>query len=72
MGVSEVNGAVEHTLSKVEFLPVGQELHGPRVKPLLPGDAEGQRQPVRQVDQILVFDLMPVDLGPDRLYPPAR
>ena len=56
--VAEAVHALEQTGAEVEALPVLKQVGGSGVdgEPLLAVDAEGHREPVRQVDEALVVD----------------
>ena len=54
---------VEHAAAQVELLPVAEHLQLVQVQPPAALGPEGQRQPVGQVDQVLVLDLPAGDLG---------
>jgi len=61
--VLEAQRAQQQAAVQIQFLVVGQNRHGARVKPRLIGHAKAKREPVGEVDQILVLDRAAGDVG---------
>src|SRR5690606_39022176 len=52
----------ERAMAKIELLRPGQHLSVAQTEPVAVSDAKLDQEPVRQVDEILVFDATPRDL----------
>ena len=61
--IADPQGSGQGAFADVELLPVGQDFDLGQVEPVAVLDPERQTQPVRHVDQVLVFDRMAGDLG---------
>ena len=61
--VPHVDVVVEFARADPEFVPVRQDLNGIQIEEVSVFDAERERKPVREVDQILVLDGASADLG---------
>ena len=61
--VAQAHRALQYPLLQVQLLAVGQDLDRQQVEPVAALRPEGDRQPVRQVDEVLVLDNPPGDLG---------
>jgi hypothetical protein len=62
-GIAKTYRSRKHAVVQIELLPVFEHLHAIKAQPVAVLNPQHQRQPVRQVDQILVLDLAPGDLG---------
>ncbi len=54
--VAHPEAAQQQPLPEAQLLPVLEHLHPPEVEPVTAGGAEGEREPVGEVDQVLVDD----------------
>ena len=63
LAVAETQGTGQDRFVDVELLPVGHDFDVRQVEPRPVPDPERQAQPVRHVDQVLVFDRVSGDLG---------
>ena len=61
--VSEPDATDEDAASKILFLPVLQQFHRTRVEPRTTVDPEREREPVRQIYEVLVLDLSRAEVG---------
>ena len=61
--VSEADVTSQDAASKVKFLSVLQQLHRTHVEPRTTVDPEREREPVRQIHEVLVLDLSRADGG---------
>ena len=59
--IDDLNVSFQHPASQVQLLAVLENFHVSQAKPLRSIDAEGDGEPVRLVDQVLVLDLATVD-----------
>ncbi len=59
----EVGAALQYARVQMDGLPVVQHLRGVRCEPITAGEPEAQRQPVGEVDHVLVLDLASGDGG---------
>ena len=55
--VAHAHPADQHALPEIQLLRIVEDLDAPQVQPVSPFRPEAQRQPVRQVDEVLVLDL---------------
>ena len=69
--VSEPDVTDEDAASRIQFLPVLQQLHRTHVEPRTTIDPEREREPVRQVHEVLVLDLSRADGGRQAVVTPA-
>ncbi len=61
--IAQAQVAVQHASAEIELLPERQQLDLVEPEPVAVVDPERQRQPVRQVDEILVLDPAAGDFG---------
>jgi hypothetical protein len=61
--VTEANRPQQHAGPHVQRLPVGENLCRRQAEPVASLNAEGERKPVWDVDQILIFNRVAGDLG---------
>ncbi len=61
--VTEAAGAHQQAVAHVQLLAIGQVLHLIRLEPCPVLDTDRERQPVRQIDEVLVLDLASGDAG---------
>ena len=57
--VLEANATEQHATPQIELLPIGEELELAGIEPLLVTDANLEREPVWEVDEILVSTTRP-------------
>lgn len=70
--VPEPDVADEDAASKIQFLPVVQQLHRTHVEPRTPVDPEREREPVGQIHEVLVLDLSRAEVGRQPVVDPGR
>ena len=63
LAVLEAYAPQQHAAPQIELLAVRQELDGSRIEPVLLGDAKLEREPVGEIDEILVLDHAAGDVG---------
>ena len=56
LSILETYGAQQHAAPQIEFLAIRQEFDGPRIEPVLIGDPKLEREPIGEIDEILVLD----------------
>ncbi len=71
-GVAGSHDPREHPAAEVQLLCVAEQLEAADVEPGAVADPEGQRQPVGHVDEILVVDRSPRDLGDQAVVAPRH
>src|SRR6187200_2529540 len=61
--IFKIDAAQKHAAPEIEFLTIRENVHPSQVEPFAAVNAELEREPVRKVNQILVFDDASGDIG---------
>ncbi len=70
--VVEADGAHQHAAFQVQFLAEGDKIDGAQAEPGPAFDAKGERQPIRDVDQVFVLDDASGDVGAQAIVHPGH